>query len=97
MDRVLARWAAERPDLDVSSIAVVGRLTRVARLLLNLAHETGNGKLQIPEKITQQEIAERVGASRDMVSRIFRDLTQGGYISVEHRFITINKKPPARW
>ncbi|MGZ5098715.1 MAG: helix-turn-helix domain-containing protein [Usitatibacter sp.] len=51
----------------------------------------------MPDKLTQQEIAERVGASRDMVSRIFRDLTAGGYISVENRFITINKKPPARW
>ena len=56
-----------------------------------------DGKLRIPEKITQQEIAERVGASRDMVSRIFRDLTVGGYISVENRIVTINKKPPARW
>ena len=56
-----------------------------------------DGKLMIPDKLTQQEIAERVGASRDMVSRIFRDLTAGGYITVENRFITINKKPPARW
>ena len=47
--------------------------------------------------LSSQEIAERVGASRDMVSRIFRDLTAGGYITVENRFITINKKPPARW
>ncbi len=69
---------------------------RVARLLLNLAVER-DGKLTIPEKLTQQEIAERVGASRDMVSRIFRDLTAGGYIKVENRIITITKKPPARW
>ena len=45
----------------------------------------------------KQEIAERVGASRDMVSRIFRDLTVGGYITVENRIITINKKTPSRW
>jgi len=32
VDWVLARWRAERPDLDVSSIAVAGRLARVARL-----------------------------------------------------------------
>jgi hypothetical protein len=31
------------------------------------------------------------------VSPIFRDLTQGGYITVEHRYITINKRPPPRW
>jgi CRP/FNR family cyclic AMP-dependent transcriptional regulator len=81
---------------NVKNLALLDVYGRVARLLLNMAVET-DGKLRIPEKITQQEIAERVGASRDMVSRIFRDLTVGGYISVENRFITINKKPPAKW
>jgi len=81
---------------NVKHLALLDVYGRVARLLLNMAVET-EGKLVIPEKLTQQEIAERVGASRDMVSRIFRDLSQGGYISVENRIITINKKPPARW
>jgi len=81
---------------SVKDLALLDVYGRVARLLLNMASEQ-NGKLMIPEKLTQQEIAERVGASRDMVSRIFRDLTQGGYITVENRYITINKKPPARW
>jgi CRP/FNR family cyclic AMP-dependent transcriptional regulator len=81
---------------SVKDLALLDVYGRVARLLLNMSVEQ-NGKLMIPEKLTQQEIAERVGASRDMVSRIFRDLTTGGYISVENRFITINKKPPARW
>ena len=81
---------------SVKDLALLDVYGRVARLLLNLSVEK-EGKLLIPEKITQQEIAERVGASRDMVSRIFRDLTAGGYITVENRFITINKKPPARW
>jgi len=81
---------------SVKDLALLDVYGRVARLLLNMAVEK-DGKLLIPEKLTQQEIAERVGASRDMVSRIFRDLTQGGYITVEHRFITINKRPPPRW
>jgi len=81
---------------NVKHLALLDVYGRVARLLLNMAVET-DGKLMIPDKITQQEIAERVGASRDMVSRIFRDLTVGGYITVENRMITINKKPPARW
>ncbi|HET7547995.1 MAG TPA: Crp/Fnr family transcriptional regulator [Usitatibacter sp.] len=82
---------------SVKDLALLDVYGRVARLLLNMAVEAADGKLQIPEKITQQEIAERVGASRDMVSRIFRDLTAGGYIKVENRIVTINKKPPARW
>ena len=28
---------------------------------------------------------------------IFKDLTIGGYVTVENRQITINRKPPARW
>jgi CRP/FNR family cyclic AMP-dependent transcriptional regulator len=87
--------AREATD-NVKNLALLDVYGRVARLLLNMAVES-DGKLRIPDKITQQEIAERVGASRDMVSRIFRDLTVGGYITVENRFITINKKPPARW
>jgi CRP/FNR family cyclic AMP-dependent transcriptional regulator len=82
---------------SVKDLALLDVYGRVARLLLNMAVEAADGKLQIPEKITQQEIAERVGASRDMVSRIFRDLSAGGYIKVENRIVTINKKPPARW
>ena len=81
---------------SVKDLALLDVYGRVARLLLNMAVDK-DGKLEIPEKLTQQEIAERVGASRDMVSRIFRDLTAGGYITVESRHITINKKPPARW
>ena len=82
---------------SVKHLALLDVYGRVARLLLEMAVEKDGGKLQIPEKITQQEIAERVGASRDMVSRIFRDLTAGGYITVENRIITINKKPPSKW
>ena len=81
---------------SVKDLALLDVYGRVARLLLNMSVEKG-GKLVIPDKLTQQEIAERVGASRDMVSRIFRDLTTGGYIKVENRIITITKKPPARW
>jgi len=87
--------AREATD-NVKNLALLDVYGRVARLLLNMAVET-DGKLRIPDKLTQQEVAERVGASRDMVSRIFRDLTVGGYITVENRYITINKKPPARW
>jgi CRP/FNR family cyclic AMP-dependent transcriptional regulator len=38
-----------------------------------------------------------VGASREMVSRILKDLRIGGYISIEGKRILIHKKLPARW
>ena len=95
LSKVIER-AREATD-NVKNLALLDVYGRVARLLLSMAVDAPDGKQRIPEKITQQDIAERVGASRDMVSRIFRDLTVGGYITVENRIITINKKPPARW
>jgi CRP/FNR family cyclic AMP-dependent transcriptional regulator len=68
-----------------------------AALLLSLAVEQSDGKMVVPERLTQQDIADRVGASRDMVSRIFKDLTTGGYVTVADRQITIHRRPPARW
>jgi len=35
VDRVLAQWASERPDLDVSPMAAIGRLKRVSRFIEN--------------------------------------------------------------
>jgi len=82
---------------NVRSLALMDVYGRVARLLLSLAVERPGGKAVVPEKLTQQDIADRVGASRDMISRIFKDLTTGGYVTVVDRQITINRKPPARW
>ena len=63
---------------------------------LDLAVEQ-NGKLVISEKPTQQELASRVGSSREMVNRIFRGLTTGGYIKTEGKKITLNRTLPAHW
>jgi CRP/FNR family cyclic AMP-dependent transcriptional regulator len=82
---------------NVKNLALMDVYGRVARLLLQLARDDGTGSLVVPERMTQQDIADRVGASRDMISRIFKDLTVGGYVTVENRSITIHRKPPARW
>jgi CRP/FNR family transcriptional regulator, cyclic AMP receptor protein len=81
---------------NVRSLAMLDVYGRVARILLELAVER-DGKMVIPEKLTQKDIAARVGASREMINRILRDLTTGGYVSIEDGRITINKAPPARW
>ena len=81
---------------SVRNLAMLDVYGRVARILLELAVER-DGKLVIPEKLTQKDIAARVGASREMINRILRDLTTGGYVSVHDGRITINKAPPQRW
>lgn len=81
---------------NVRSLALMDVYGRVARLLLELA-EQRDGQLVIPGRLTQQEIASRVGASREMISRILKELTAGGYVSVQRDRILIYRKPPARW
>lgn len=80
---------------SVRSLALMDAYGRVARLLLD-SSVTENGKQFIPGKLTQTEIASRVGCSREMVSRIFKDLVKGHYITVLFDRIVINRKPPAK-
>lgn len=81
---------------NVKSLALMDVYGRVARMLLEMAVKE-NGRLTVLEKLTQQDIANRVGASREMISRIFKDLTAGGYISIDKKQITIHKAPPRHW
>jgi len=81
---------------SVKNLALMDVYGRVARLLLELAEED-RGKLVIREKLTQLDVASRVGASREMVSKILKDLAVGGYISVKQKRITIHKAPPRHW
>jgi CRP/FNR family cyclic AMP-dependent transcriptional regulator len=80
---------------SVKRLVLMDVYGRVTRLLLELARKE-NGKLVIHEKLTQQDIANRVGASREMISRIFKELVAGGYITVEQKHIIINKALPRR-
>jgi len=66
----------------------------VASTLLELAVNK-NGQLVVSEKLSQQDIANMVGASREMVNRILKDLSDRGFISVESKSITIiNRELP---
>lgn len=81
---------------NVRNLALMDVYGRVARTLLDLAEDI-EGKKVIPTRMTQRDIASMVGASREMVSRILRDLTIGGYISIHNKIITINQRLPAGW
>jgi CRP/FNR family cyclic AMP-dependent transcriptional regulator len=85
-----------RTTESMKSLALSDVYGRLVRLLTALARDV-DGNLVVPERLTQQDIAERVGASRDMISRLLKDLVGGGYLKVEDRVITILKKPPPGW
>ena len=80
---------------NVSNLALLDVYGRVARTLLQNASEEDG--VMMTGKLTQQEIADMVGASRAMVSRILKDLRTGGYIDVEKKRIIINQQLPSHW
>jgi CRP/FNR family cyclic AMP-dependent transcriptional regulator len=95
---VMNRLAKRLRDADrkISNLALMDVYGRVASTLLDLA-VSSDGKLVIGVRLSQQDIANMVGASREMVNRILRDLSERGYISVEAKQITIHKDqmPPS--
>lgn len=81
---------------SVKNLALLDVYGRVARTLISLAHNQDN-KLVIQQRLTHQDIASMVGASREMVSRIMKDLTTGGYLEIKDRQIIIRNKLPPGW
>lgn len=82
---------------DVRSLALEDVYGRVTKLLKSLAEPVDDARHRVPERLTQQEIADRVGASREMVARILKDLSAGGYIRWEGRHIVIVGRLPAKY
>ncbi len=85
--QILVRRLREA-DRHIESLALLDVYGRVARLLLDLSEEE-DGKRLVKKKISKQDMARMIGASREMVSKVMRDLEIGGYIISEGDRITI--------
>ena len=68
-------------DRKIGSLALMDVYGRVARVLLEMS-EMLNGQHVVTRKVAKQDIAKMIGASREMVSRVMKDLQLGGYIDV---------------
>jgi CRP/FNR family cyclic AMP-dependent transcriptional regulator len=94
IERLIHRVRVTTSNLKSLALSdVYGRLVR----LLNALAVPVDTKHVVPEKLTQQDIADRVGASRDMIGKLMKDLVAGGYLAVEERTIAILKKLPTGW
>jgi len=82
---------------QVKSLALQDVYGRIVRLLTDLSDEAGSERV-LRYKLTQQDIADRVGSSREMVNRIMKELAAGGYVIADdtHRLV-IRRKLPAAW
>jgi len=75
-------------DRKIGSLALLDVYGRVARLLLDMA-ETVNGEKIVTKRLPKQDIAKMIGASREMVSRVMKDLQTGGFIEVRGSTIVL--------
>jgi len=66
-------------DRKIESLALMDVYGRVAHLLLEMA-EQKDGQTIVTRKISKQDIAKMIGASREMVSRVMKDLGMQGLI-----------------
>ena len=107
------RALAQRPELAFELIQrLVQRVRTLTRTVGSLASVDVYGRLVglfdalavndkglrvVPGPLSQQRIAERVGASKAMVNRLLTDLAKGGYVEVSRERIVLLRKLPPKW
>ncbi|WP_325424606.1 Crp/Fnr family transcriptional regulator [Aquabacterium sp.] len=86
---------------QVKSLALQDVYGRVARVLMELSdvQPAGGETRTVRQKLTQQDIADRVGSSREMVHRVMKELAIGGYVTPDEnsKLLVIRKKLPHAW
>jgi CRP/FNR family cyclic AMP-dependent transcriptional regulator len=88
-----ARLATESAR-GMATLDVYGRLVRQ---LDAMAVDDGSGVRRVPERTTHALLASRIGASREMVSRLMKDLVSGGWVVLEDRRIVLPRPLPRSW
>ena len=88
--KLMATMAARlrHADRQIGTLALMNISSRVSRTLLELAIMS-NGHRVVGEPFTQKDLDGMVGASREMVNRTLKSLTDQGYIAVQRKSITI--------
>jgi CRP/FNR family transcriptional regulator, cyclic AMP receptor protein len=80
-------------DRKIESLALMDVYGRVARALIEAAEADAQGMLVIRDKVSRQDLAKMVGASREMVSRVMKDLEERGYIeTLENNSVLIKER-----
>jgi CRP/FNR family transcriptional regulator, cyclic AMP receptor protein len=90
----------QRARLATSSarnMALLDVYGRVVQWIASKANLQNDGTSVVNDRPTHADLAASVGCSREMVSRLLKDLERGGYIVVDGMRWVILRKLPARW
>ena len=92
---VIIKTLAQRlreADRKIGDLALMDVYGRVARALMGLAKEDSQGRMVVSDNLSQQSLADIVGASREMVSRTLKDLAHVGHIWFDGKDIIVNTR-----
>jgi len=96
LERVIRR--ARLATQSARSMALLGVYERLVQLLEAMAVTQADGMRLIEERLTHADMAARVGCSREMVSRLMKDLERGGFLrALGPRSLVLSKRLPPRW
>lgn len=88
---------ARAATVSATQVALNDVYGRLAQLLRALAHPTAGGHGLIDQRLTHQEMAHRLGCSREMVSRLMKDLERGAYVVRDGAGLRLARELPPRW
>jgi len=88
---------ARAATLTAKQLALNDVYGRLVQLLLALSVEEPDGARRIAEHLTHRDMSNRLGCSREMVSRLMKDLEAGGYLRVEDKALRMLRPLPSRW
>jgi CRP/FNR family transcriptional regulator, cyclic AMP receptor protein len=88
---------ARAATLSAKQLALNDVYGRLVQVLNSLAVARPDGTRWIEERLTHQELANRLGCSREMVSRLMKDLEHGAYLGAEDGHWVLRRALPARW
>lgn len=88
---------ARNATIAARNLALLDVYGRLRSFLLSQSIEDALGYRTINQRFTQQQIAQRIGASREMVARLLKDLERGDYLQWEAKHMVIRSNIPERW
>ena len=88
---------ARAATLGAKQLALNDVYGRLVALLNEQAAPRADGTRVIAERLTHRDMANRLGCSREMVSRLMKDLERGGHVLARDRTLSLKGRLPQRW
>ena len=82
---------------NARGLALLDAYGRLTRLLESLAVPAESGIRHVQQRLTHLDISQRIGCSRELVSRILKDLDTGGYIALKEQHYELLREFPSKW